>query len=60
MAINENSADPQVAAIAGDNSAGGDGVIGTGRRGVVGGCPGFVELEVAVPHLRPAVVVGLG
>jgi hypothetical protein len=36
MAINENSDVNAIPAIAGTNTAGGDGVVGTGRRGVVG------------------------
>lgn len=36
MAISENSGDTNVPAVRGANTAGGDGLFGTGRRGVVG------------------------
>lgn len=36
MAISEHSGETNVPAISGENTAGGDGVVGTGRRGVVG------------------------
>jgi hypothetical protein len=36
MASSENSADVNVPAVQGENTAVGDGVVGTGRRGVVG------------------------
>lgn len=41
MAFKDTSAKPAVPAIAGTNTAGGDGVHGTGRRGVVGISPDF-------------------
>ena len=41
MPVNESSTDPAVPALAGANTAGGDGVVGRGRRGVVGESPDF-------------------
>lgn len=39
--VTGNSAAAGVPGVAGDNTAGGDGVVGTGRRGVVGHSPSF-------------------
>jgi hypothetical protein len=41
MTVSETSNDPAVPAIAGENTAGGDGVVGRGRRGVVGESPEY-------------------